>query len=116
MKYKPKPTLYFFGSVEELYAEIQGDWIFENNVHRLKHKGKNRITWHPTTGAFLFQGGQHISDLLYDATQCEVLSKEKFACRTKYDLEHYQTKINSHPESMRVEMGCEVAPSEAPWD
>ena len=86
MKHETKPTLYFFGTIEELYAEIKGDWIFEHNVHRLKYEGKSRITWHPTTGAFLFQGGQHISDALYDIVQREVLSQPKFKSRTKLDL------------------------------
>lgn len=63
---KTRPTLHFFGTAEELYAAFQGDWVFEHNVHRLKYEGKNLITWHPTTGSFLFQGSQHVSDSLYD--------------------------------------------------
>lgn len=109
---KKRPTLYFFGTTEELYAKIQGDWIYEHNVHRLKHEGKNRITWHPTTGSFLFQGSQHVSDSLYDIVQREVLSKGEFANRTKDDLESAKQKSDRIAAEMCVDLEELFAPSE----
>lgn len=110
-----KPTLYFFGTVQELYKEIEGDWEFEHHVYKLKYHGATRITWYPTTGAFNIQADFFVKKAIYDTIQSEVLSKAKYYGRTKLDLEHYKPNKNLPTESMRVDLKSLLAPSETPW-
>jgi len=95
MSLNPQKSLSFYGTIEELKAELHGDWKFDGNRYKLSRNGTTHITWYPTTGTLLFQGRSKIASGLSKAVNKGILQKEKYKNRTPADLECNKSKTNT---------------------